>query len=303
MAWHERDYNREEQHTSGGFGRNFSTRTVVTWLIIINAVIFLLDAILTGSQRASWLSPYIHGAFDVGRAVHGWQLWRWFTYQFLHGDFFHVFFNMLGLYFFGPMIENYLGSRRFLAFYLLCGMSGAVLYSLIVSFAPGLIFPDMIVRVAGQVPLIGASGSVFGVLIAAACVAPRQRVMLLFPPIPMELRTMAMVFLGIATLSLLAGSSNAGGDACHLGGAALGYLFIKRTWLLNWADRLGGDGWRRWKEKRRSRKVSREREESVAMEAEVDRILAKVKDHGLHSLTEGENKSLQRATENKRKAG
>ena len=299
MAWYDRDYNREEQPT-GGFGRMLSSKSVVTWLIIINVVVFLLDAILTGSQRASALSPSLLGNFNVEQGVYGFQLWRWITYQFLHGGLLHIFFNMLALFYFGPMIENYLGSRRFVAFYLLSGLSGAVLFSLIVIFMPGLIFP------AGApgtiVPLVGASGSVFGVLIAAACIAPRQRIMLLFPPIPMELRTFAYVFIGLAALALLAGSHNAGGEACHLGGAAVGYLFIKRPRLLSWADGFAG-GFRRWKDRRRQRKLEREEEKHVAQEAEVDRILAKVKEHGLHSLTDREKKTLQRATEDKRRAG
>ncbi|NJL31790.1 MAG: rhomboid family intramembrane serine protease, partial [Phycisphaerales bacterium] len=84
--------------------------------------------------------------------------------------------------------------------------------------------------------LIGASGSIYGILLAAALVAPDMKVMLLFPPIPMKLRTMASVFLGIATLQVLVGSANAGGEAAHLGGALLGFLLIKQPWLLGWAE-------------------------------------------------------------------
>jgi membrane associated rhomboid family serine protease len=258
-------------------------------------VVFVLCVILTGSQRAGWLSPYNWGIFNIDEAIHGGQVWRFVTYQFLHAGLFHIFFNMLALYFFGPMAERWWGSRRYLAFYLLCGIGGAAFLVLLAFAAPGLIFRSSQDPMA--VGMLGASGCVFGVLICAARVAPDTRVMLLIPPIPMKLRTMVYIFLGIAMLSVLVGSSNAGGEAGHLGGAAMGFLLIRNPrWLNIFArlprPRLG----QRLHEAADNRRLQRNRDR----EDQVDRILRKIHEHGLASLTDREKRILSQATESKR---
>lgn len=294
MAWDERDYYREEPRTPGFMSR-LGPQSVVTWLLVINVAIFLLDSILTGSARAGGASSLHWGEFNLHLATAELQLWRWVTYQFLHLDLLHLLFNMIGLFFFGPLMEQWWGSRRFLAFYLLCGVSGGILYA-VLSAVPGL-FPG-----GGQRNLVGASGAIFGILVACAVLFPRQRVMLIFPPIPMTMRTMALVFLGISVLSLLAGARNAGGEAAHLGGAALGFVLARFPSLLAWAgsSRLSLSTVR---ESIRRRRRQRDRETAAREEAEVDRILIKVREQGLHSLTRSEKRTLQRATNRQRKAG
>jgi len=303
MGYEDRTYYRDDQGRGGGmfggpgapggFGGRLAGATVVTWLLGLNVVIFLVDSVLTGSVRGDALSPYAWGSFSIDKGVFGLQVWRFFTYQFLHANFFHILFNMIGLFFFGPLIERWLGSRRFLAFYLLCGISGAVLYTLL-AFVPGLI-PGSLAR-----PMVGASGSVYGILVACAVLFPHQRVMLLIPPIPMSMRTLALIFLGLAALSVIAGSSNAGGEAAHLGGALLGFILIKKPALIGWADRAaqvtqafkGGDP-----AAREAKRVRRQKESQAAEQQQVDRILDKVRQHGMQSLTGKEKKALQRATE------
>ncbi|MEM0913493.1 MAG: rhomboid family intramembrane serine protease [Planctomycetota bacterium] len=288
MAWEDRDYYRDRPR----FGMNGMGRgSVVTWLIVINLVMWVLDTMLTAASRGGALSPFIWGNFNVEQAVYGGQVWRFFTYQFLHAGLLHVLFNLIGLFFFGPMVEAWLGSRRFLAFYLLCGASGSVVFTLL-GFIPGLL-PS-----AGGA-LIGASGAVFGILAAAAVIAPRQEVLFLFI-IKMQIRTMVLIFLGIAALSVIVGSRNAGGEAAHLGGAVLGFGLIKAPWLLNWADGFRAPDIKGAIDQRR--RESAERREA-ATEAEIDRILAKVSEHGLHSLTAKEKRVLSSETERKNKAG
>ncbi len=315
MGWQDRDYYRDaSENSEHPFRGQFSTMSVTTWLLIINCAVFVLDAIFTGSQRANALSLFYWGNFNIKQGVYELQAWRWVSYQFLHGGILHLVFNMIGLYFFGPMVERWWGARRFIAFYLLCGVSGAVVFTL-------LTFTGTLPTWMGS-RLIGASGAVYGILMAAALVAPNMRVMLLFPPIPMKLRTMAAVFLGLATLSILVGSANAGGEAAHLGGALLGYLMVKQPWLINWAQgsaarrslREKYAGWGdasntqsdsggtskgggSWSELRWARKKEKELKEKQQREAEVDRILAKVKEQGLHSLTTQEKKTLTMATQ------
>jgi len=287
MSWQDRPYNRYEEEARSSSG--FSSMSVVKWLIVINAVVFLWDGVFIGSARGGAIAIAPHAYFSVEKAIHYLQLWRWVTYQFVHVNLMHVFFNMLVLFFFGPMMERWWGSQRFLAFYLLCGISGAFVTTLFGAI-PGLIF------FTPHTELYGASGSIFGILVACAMLYPHQRVMLIFPPIPMSMRTLAMGLLAMSVLSVMAGSENAGGEAAHLGGALLGFYLVKHPSLLNLAERITRPA-RRGKGRWRSKQQPPQRE-GVA----VDRILTKVKNRGLHSLTRGEKKTLQRATDRHRHA-
>lgn len=282
MGWEDRHYNQEGGASS--FGRGLGGKPMVTYLLVINCAIFLVDAMLGGGTRVGatrYLSVW--GNFNVDQAVEGFQAWRLVTYQFLHADFFHLLFNMIGLYFFGPMMERWWGSKRFLAFYLLCGVCGAL-----PMVALG--YADVIPIQAG---LVGASGALYGILIGAATLFPNQRVQLMIPPIPMSLRTMALVFLGLSFFSALIGN-NDGGNAAHLAGAALGFLLVKSPGLLNWADRFSAqaiqDGYTKGRYEKKLKKEQASREE-------VDRILAKVSDKGLQSLSSREKKILQQDTD------
>jgi membrane associated rhomboid family serine protease len=131
---------------------------------------------------------------------------------------------MLGLYFFGQMIESHLGRQRYLTFYLLCGIAGAACY--LVLWAIGILVTTP------YVPLVGASAGIFGILAAAAQIAPRATVMLMFPPMPIELRTLAWVLLGVAVATILFAGPNAGGEAAHLGGGLLGMWLIRNPTIL-----------------------------------------------------------------------
>jgi membrane associated rhomboid family serine protease len=281
MGYQDRHY-----YDDGGGPRmgGFRGGSMVSYLLIINCVVFLINGIfMMGTRVPAWMVPVEIGAFTVEKAVYGGQLWRFVTYQFLHGGFMHILFNMIGLYFFGPMMEQWWGSKRFLAFYLLCGIAGALPMILLVMLG---VFP-------ASVGLVGASGALYGILIGAAALYPNQTVQLLIPPIPLKLRTMAIVFLAISFVSVLAGA-NDGGNAAHLAGAALGFFLVKKPGLLNWADRFSPqaiqDGYTkgRYEKKLKQEQASRE---------EVDRILAKVSDEGLQSLTKREKKILQQDTD------
>ena len=303
MAYENRDYFRQEEQRfsgprMGGFGRGLSGHSVVTWLLIANVAVFVWQSIFGTAMRGGFLAPYPWGHFSVEKAIHGGQVWRFFTYQFLHADFFHILFNMIGLYFFGPLMERWWGSRRFLVFYLLCGVGGALVATLL-GLVPGLlVFPP------GS-PLVGASGAVFGILAGCAVCFPHERVHLIFPPIELSMRTVALVFLGIAALSVIAGSANAGGDAAHLGGALLGFVLVKAPRSLGWAEgsSSGGGSGPSLGQRVREAKQRRRRQNEQDREAEVDRILAKVREQGLQSLTRREKKTLAEETKAKQRGG
>lgn len=229
------------------------------------------------------------GHFSTGKAFLELQVWRFLTFQFLHANLTHLLFNMLGLWFVGWIVEDYLGRRRYLAFYLTCGIFGAITYLAlnfigyivkVTNIAPGLLdsipallFDDI------YTPLVGASAGVFGVLMAAAFIAPTS-IVDVFLIIPMKMRTAVYLFLAFAALNLFRGGHNAGGDAAHVGGAIAGYYFIRHMHLLrDFFDFVG---------------APRERSRHQAS-AEIDRILDKINREGRASLTDAEKHELQRS--------
>jgi membrane associated rhomboid family serine protease len=237
--------------------------------------------------------------------------WRVIGFQFLHANVTHLIFNMIGLYFFGPMIEAYLGRKRYLAFYLLCGIFGALAYCLLnlggklasivfgADAVPGLIFNDT------ATPLIGASAGVFGVLMAGAYRAP-DAIVLAFFIIPMRLRTLAYVLVAIAAVTVLFSGENAGGEAGHLGGALAGWYFIRRPHHLHgFFDFLGrldptSHHYRKGGAARRTGWSDGAADVPPGRgpgRAEVDRILDKVHAEGLASLSDREKKILREASE------
>ena len=312
MAFETRDYANPDRF--GGAGRGFggggygsggpSGWTITTWLIVVNCVVFVLASVFGGSARANAASPSSWGFFSTERAIYDLEVWRFFTYQFLHAGLFHLLFNMVGLYFFGPLLERSLGRKPFLAFYLLCGASGALVASVL-----GLTFGETIMHPAA--PLVGASGAVYGIFAAVGYLFPEQRVNLLFPPVELKMRTLCFGLLAISALSVTVGSTNAGGEAAHLGGALLGFLLVKfpaPLGVLGGPTIAGGYGGQKRAAggvegmKQRLADFKRERARKAAAEhaQEVDRILAKVSEQGIQSLTDREKKTLAEDTKRKR---
>ncbi len=205
--------------------------SITTWLIVINVAVHIVNSMVlvtvtSGGRQETFRLLSALGHFSVATAIQDAQVWRFITFQFLHADLWHLLMNMFGLYFFGPLIENYLGPRRYLAFYLLCGIAGPVGYMIL--WATGDITT---LAMTAHVPLIGASAGVFGILIAAAHIAP-ETIVLVYGIIPMRLKVMAWLLLAIAVYITFTSGHNAGGEAAHLGGAVLGWLLIRNpNWL------------------------------------------------------------------------
>lgn len=253
-----------------------------------------------------------YGHFSTASGFFGLEVWRFVTFQFLHANLTHLLFNMMGLYFVGAIVEQFLGGRRYLAFYLTCGIFGAVLY-LALNFLgamlgpslgriPGLLFDDI------HTPLVGASAGIFGVLMAAAFIAPNAQILVMFA-IPMRLKNAVYAFTVIAFVQLVLGSSNAGGEAAHLGGAFAGFFFIRRMHLLRDFFDVFGDSRppRTPPGSRAPRQASWGTVPPPPLarigppQSEVDRLLAKVASTGLASLSESEQATLRAATEAKRR--
>ncbi|MBS0365580.1 MAG: rhomboid family intramembrane serine protease [Proteobacteria bacterium] len=177
-------------------------------LIGVNIGVFLLQQLAPGplaTLLALW--PPASGMF------HFWQV---VTYAFLHGNLLHIFFNMFALYMFGQTLEAYWGGRRFLGFYLVCVVAAAAT-QLAVQSATG-----------EQEQVIGASGGVFGILLAFAWYFPRQRILLLFPPIPMPAWLFVTLYGALELFLGVTGRQQGVAHFAHLGGmlgAALCILY------------------------------------------------------------------------------
>ncbi|MEO0482731.1 MAG: rhomboid family intramembrane serine protease [Planctomycetota bacterium] len=310
MGIADRQYDRNKRSFSGGMGGGFGGGgvptggglnrlkflSVTTWLILINCAIFFVQAV-AGSGFANFL--YTYGHFSTDTLIFRVEFWRLLTFQFLHANLMHLVFNMIGLIVFGPMVEGFLGRRRYLAFYLLCGICGGLLYLVLnLVGAAGVNLPGAL-AVSTSTPLIGASAGVFGVILACARIEPNRKIMLLFPPVPLKLSWLAFGYVFIALLNLLTGGSNAGGDAAHIGGAAAGFFFITRAHLLtDFFDVLNDS-----RKKAAAIPEAQRQRKRAAAESEIDRILVKVQNNGLQSLTDKERDALRKASEDKRSAG
>lgn len=251
---------------------------MVRGLLIANVVVFFADVFVFKDMLREL------GAFSVANGLFGGRLWELLTFQFIHGGIGHLLANMIGLYVFGPWAERWWGSRRFIAFYLLCGMAGALFFSLLWWLG---MFPD----VSAYTPLVGASAGIYGILAGVAMIAPNLRVMLIFPPIELSMRQLALAVLGIAVLAVVTGfGGNAGGEAGHLGGAILGFLLVRNPHWLAWA--AGRDPEVEIIPPRAFGGPRGGAQPDAALSAEIDRILEKISAQGIHSITPAERATL-----------
>lgn len=186
----------------------FSLPPVTQSLIIINVLVFLVETSL-GSGITSLLALW-----PLGPQFLPWQL---LTYAFVHAGPQHLLFNMFGVYMFGSDLERVWGPRRYLTFYLICALTAA-LAQLVVAMITGAYYPT-----------VGASGAIFGLLLAFAMVFPNRTLMLLFPPIPMRAPVFVAVY-GLIELVLGVTGTQAGvAHFAHLGGMVGGFL-VMRAW-------------------------------------------------------------------------
>lgn len=283
MGLADRDYYREPPPRSG-FLANLTP--VVKAILIVNIAVFILDYYVLAPATGYYvLGSY--GAFTITQGLLGFELWRFVTFQFLHGGLMHILFNSVALYFFGPWLERYFGPKRFLIFYLLCGVAGAVFYTLISYIG---ILPFM-----PNTPLIGASAGIYGILIGVAYIAPNLRVRLLFPPIELSMRQLAIALVCIGVVFVLFKLDNAGGEAGHLGGAILGY-FLMRSGILKPGTSISIHRPRAFNQQTESKLRPRTRVD-INETNEVDAILDKVSKEGFQSLTDAEKETLKRAAQ------
>ena len=278
MGLYDRQYTQDGYNSNASMGGHMSfafppVSRIVKILMMINGGVFLLqtfgpDRLLT-DYFAVWPKT-------IGTTL---QVWRYVTYQFLHGGFWHVAINMLVLYMFGGLLERLWGDRRFLRFYLVCGVAGGLMYPLLLGLNV------LQANAYGVAPLIGASGSILGILAACAILFPRLPVYV-WGIFPIPLWLLALGTMVIALSAVWKDGPNAGGEAAHLGGMIAGGLYVYSE---KYRHRFAGKFQKgRWEKKIAAGHVATQ---------EIDRILEKVHRSGIHSLTHGEKRALKRATE------
>ena len=175
-------------------------------LLLINVALFCLDYI-TGRLLSQWFALYPLG--------HGFLPWQVVSYAFLHGNVMHLFFNMLGLWMFGAELERLWGTKRYLQFYFA---------SLLTAAATQLLFA----AVSGTAyPTVGASGALFGLLLAFGMMFPNRMIMPLFPPIPMKAKYFVALFGGLEVIFAYFNTNDGVAHLAHLGGMFGGFLMIR----------------------------------------------------------------------------
>jgi membrane associated rhomboid family serine protease len=189
------------------------TPAVIKQLLIANLAVFVAQVFFPVISQLGAASPQLFWR-------HGF-LWQPFTYMFLHADLMHIGFNMLALWMFGSPIALLWGERKFLRFYLLCGVGAGLIIvtwpQLVVLFGAGTPSGYLL-------PTLGASGAVFGVLLAYSLTWPDRTIMLLFPPIPIK----ALYFIPlILVMGWLFGAGNIS-HVGHLGGVVVGWILLRR---------------------------------------------------------------------------
>ena len=151
------------------------------------------------------------------------RIWQPLTHMFMHGGFWHIFFNMYTFFFFGTMLERTLGSKKFLWFYFITGF-GAVALHMLVQWLQ--VRAGANVAAIYQTPVLGASGAVYGVLIGYAMLFPNDRMTLLFPPVTLKAKWMMLIFAGIELMTGAVGTADGVAHFAHLGGMLFGALLI-----------------------------------------------------------------------------
>ncbi len=182
----------------------------VKHLIIINLLCFLA---LNTPTIGEFL--FVFGALWPIESAR-FEVWQLVSYMFLHADLWHIFFNLFALWMFGQAIENYWGTKRFTTYYFLTGIGAALIHMWIAG---------------GGAPTIGASGAVFGILLAFGMMFPERYIMLLIPPIPIKAKYFVAIFGGIELFFGVTGTRSGIAHFAHLGGMVVGFLLI-RYWGL-----------------------------------------------------------------------
>jgi len=299
MAYGDRQYYRP----TGFSGFKFFPPGI-KWLLIINAAVFLItmigeNIVIDGVLLSNLITAYF-GLIPFHGYITSFYPWQLITYQFIHGGFMHIFFNMFLLWMFGMEIENIMGTTKFLIFYLLSGIGGGLLQLI----------------VGASVPTIGASGSVFGVMVAFAMMFPDRPIYIYFL-LPVKAKYLIIFMILLEFLSV--GNADLIAHVVHVGGAITGFLFVilDKKYMFNfsqisdWFTRpkiykpktpkfgkssRGFGSSNKDVEDADFYEINSRKPKQKIDQAEIDRILDKISQSGYQNLTEEEKRILFEAS-------
>ena len=277
-------------------------------LIIINVVVFLVLVVFYVILKVSGNEPFfesvIYDQFTIPPKFIEFitRPWTLITYSFAHSiGIYHILFNMLGLYWFGKLFNEYLGSDKLIATYILGALAGGVLYLIMFNTIP--FFKEQ----SNFPGMVGASAAVFAIMMATATLLPDYTFFLLFLG-PVKIKYIAFFYIVGSFLGTV--QDNAGGNIAHLGGALMGYIYIKQTqagvnwggWITSTLDWISSLFVSKPKVKVTYRKTeapptkTKSSGASKASQEEIDHILDKISDKGYESLTKEEKEKLFNAS-------
>ncbi len=304
----DRDYMRSDWSTEP-YSPRWSEDSIVKKLIMITSAIFFIQY-LTRNFSTQYTQRML---YDWGGLTsYLWlsvptlpEFWRFGTYMFVHGSLMHILLNMWVLFVFGKPVEQQLGPRVFLKLYLLSGLVGALSW--------------VVFNMSSKIPVIGASGAVFGVMGAAAILLPNRQILLLFPPVVMKVRTL-VICLAIIDIVMLYNANTGIAHLAHIGGLLGGYIFTRSHVKRHQTDRMRGrsDTGRGMSGALRRVKTGfgklvnvphrhtpdlrfvgkRSVLDDETITSEIDPILDKIGKYGMTSLTTAEKAVLERARDN-----
>lgn len=297
--------------------------TITKNLLIINVLMYVATWVF--QTRGIDLNNLLGLHFFLASDFNVTQL---FTYMFMHGGLSHLFFNMFALWMFGCVIENTLGQKRYLIYYMVCGLGAGVVqelvqlasfYAMCFNQLPGFSLADTLTVAHNSTPLlnqwttVGASGAIYGILLAFGMLYPNERIFIFPLPIPIKAKWFVCIYVFIELFAALGSPGSDVAHFAHLGGMLFGFLLIRY-----WRNNQGGGGYGRsrgrqffdnlrnnWEQRSHrqtdtSSSNNSQRQESdweynarkKAEEDEIDRILDKVRRSGYDSLTDKEKQRL-----------
>jgi len=187
------------------FSFGYGLTPVIKNLMIITGAVFLLQMLVS-----RWFEYYL--GLVPALVWREYFLWQLFTYIFLHGNLFHILFNLFSLWMFGGELENYWGSKKFLFYFLFCGIGAGVC--------------TVVLTPNSFIPVIGASGAIYGILLAFAWLFPNRPILLLFFPVPIPAKYMVILFGFIELYSSGGGAGGGIAHLTHLGGLVFGFFYL-----------------------------------------------------------------------------
>ncbi len=283
-------------------------------LIIINIIIFLFLGVLLVFSRiagAEGAFDFVYNQFSIPPIFTDFltRPWTLITYSFAHSltGIFHILFNMLIFYWFSRLIVEYLGNQKVISLYVLGALAGGVAYLIVYNVIP--FYVDSAPNISG---MVGASAAVYATVVAAATLIPNYTFYLLFLG-PVKIKYIAAFYIVISFLGSV--GANAGGNVAHLGGAFIGYLYVRQlqggtdlgAWVIQFMDFVKSFFVRKpnikvthKKETVHSQRTRRAPSRSTgggdASQEEIDAILDKISQHGYESLTKTEKQKLFNAS-------